>query len=299
MRARSLVPAALCAALLAPVVCLPSDAGPPAVTALPGPADAASRAPVPGPPAPPRSGPVPARTPRAPATRPRRTARSGARRGAVGAAELLAGVRDCVPVSRGRFRTDAGERATVPVCGARGAVYWTADLDVDCDGRPGRRCNEHSDPAYTSGTAYPQSDGRDLDAEHLPYVVVPGPGERWDHRDNGVRGGSVAALVHRDRVRYAVVGDTGPEDLIGEASYAAARSLGIRADPRGGGADAGVTYIVFENSRVPRIEDRAAAEAEGERLARRFVSGARTAAPDADAPAEPVRPGGGGPATSP
>ncbi|MGC0380943.1 glycoside hydrolase family 75 protein [Streptomyces sp. SAI-129] len=191
----------------------------------------------------------------------------------VGAADLLAKVRDCAPVSRGRYRSDAGAPADIPVCGTRDAVYWKADLDVDCDGRPGDRCNARTDPHFTPATAYTESDGRPLDAERLPYVVVPGPSDTWDHREDDVRGGSLAALVHGDRVRYAVVGDVGPSELIGEASYAAARSLGIPADPEGGGVASDVTYIVFKDSEVEPIEDTAAAEKAGERLARRFVDG--------------------------
>ncbi|GAA5205859.1 glycoside hydrolase family 75 protein [Streptomyces thinghirensis] len=195
------------------------------------------------------------------------------RHGLVRAADLLAKVRDCDPVSRGRYRSDAGAPADIPVCGTRDAVYWKADLDVDCDGRPGDHCNSGTDPHFTPATAYTRSDGRPLDAERLPYVVVPGPSDIWDHRESDVHGGSVAAVVHGDRVRYAVVGDVGPRDLIGEASYAAAESLGIPADPHGGGVASGVTYIVFKGSEVEPIEDKAAAEKAGERLAREFVDG--------------------------
>jgi hypothetical protein len=191
----------------------------------------------------------------------------------VRAADLLAKVRDCAPVSPGRYRSDAGAPADIPVCGTRDAVYWKADLDVDCDGRPGDRCNARTDPHFSPATAYTGSDGRPLDAERLPYVVVPGPSDTWDHREDDVRGGSLAALVHGDRVRYAVVGDVGPSELIGEASYAAARSLGVPSDPEGGGVASDVTYIVFKGSRVEPIEDTAAAEKAGERLARRFVDG--------------------------
>ncbi|GAA3985253.1 glycoside hydrolase family 75 protein [Streptomyces marokkonensis] len=191
----------------------------------------------------------------------------------VRAEDLLARVRGCDPVSHGRYRTDAGRPADTPVCGRGDAVYWKADLDVDCDGRPGDRCNSGTDPYFSSATAYTQSDGRPLDAESLPYVVVPAPSDIWDHREHDVHGGSVAAVVYGDRVRYAVVGDVGPRDLIGEASYAAAQSLGIPADPHGGGTASGVTYIVFEGSDVEPLEDRAAAEKAGERLAREFVDG--------------------------
>ncbi|GAA2429257.1 glycoside hydrolase family 75 protein [Streptomyces glaucus] len=191
----------------------------------------------------------------------------------VSAAELLARVRDCVPVSRGRYRSDAGAPADIPVCGLREAVFWEADMDIDCDGRPGPRCNPHTDPAFLAATAYAQSDGRPLSAEELPFVVVPAPSGIWDHRDHGVRGGSVAAVVHAGRVQYAVVGDVGPRDIIGEASYATAEALGVDPDPRTGGTPSGVTYIVFKGSRVDPVEDRAAAVLTGERLARWFARG--------------------------
>ncbi|MET9890459.1 glycoside hydrolase family 75 protein [Streptomyces sp. NPDC006465] len=194
------------------------------------------------------------------------------REGSVQAADLLAKVRGCAVVSNGRYRSDDGTRADIPVCGAEGAVFWTADMDIDCDGRPGPLCNSRTDPLFSDSTAFQQSDGRYLSAETLPYVVVPAPSGIWNYRDHGIGAGSVAAVIYQDRVQYAVVGDTGPQDIIGEASYATAKVLGIRPDPRGGGTPSGVTYIVFKNSRVSPIEDRAAAVAAGERLARKFVS---------------------------
>ncbi|NKQ27786.1 hypothetical protein HF200_26115 [Streptomyces galbus] len=210
--------------------------------------------------------------------------------GAVSAADLLARVRDCTPVSQGRYRTDHDTPATVPVCATGGVVFWKADLDIDCDGRPGRHCNARTDPLFAPGTAFQQSDGRDLSAETLPYVVVPAPSDIWDHRRDGVHGGSVAAVVYGDRVQYAVVGDVGPDDIIGEASYATAVGLGIRPDPHGGGTPSGVTYIVFRDSEVKPIEDRAAAVATGERLARLFVRGdtANGATATPDGPAAPA-----------
>ncbi|GLW46732.1 hypothetical protein Stsp02_23940 [Streptomyces sp. NBRC 14336] len=192
--------------------------------------------------------------------------------GEVRAADLLDKVRDCTRISRGLYRTDTGRPPTVPICGTRDAVFWQADLDIDCDGQPGRRCNSETDPYFHDATAFQQSDGRYLNAEHLPYVVVPAPSRVWDYRDHGIRGGSVVALVHQDRVRYAVVGDVGPQDIIGEASYAAAEALGIHPDPHGGGTQSGVTYIVFKDTRVEPIEDQEGAGLVGERLARKFLS---------------------------
>ncbi|OSP25195.1 hypothetical protein B7767_42955, partial [Streptomyces sp. 13-12-16] len=107
---------------------------------------------------------------------------------------MLAKVRTCVPVSRGRYREDHGAKATVPVCGTRDAVFWKADMDIDCDGRPGLRCNARTDPYFSSSTAFTQSDGRPLSSEETPYVVVPAPSAVWNHRSHGVRGGSVVAV---------------------------------------------------------------------------------------------------------
>lgn len=81
----------------------------------------------------------------------------------------------------------------------------------------------------------------------------------------------MAAVIHDGKVRYAVVGDTGPAAIIGEGSYALARSLGIDPDPRTGGTASGVTYILFRNSQASPIESPAAAVAAGEALARKFA----------------------------
>ncbi|MGX4694019.1 glycoside hydrolase family 75 protein [Streptomyces sp. JNUCC 63] len=216
--------------------------------------------------------PAPAPTvPHRPRQEPAPVARSDGA-GPVRAADLLAMVRRCSPVSRGRYRLDAGAPATVPICGLRGAVFWKADMDIDCDGRPTARCNRRTDPHFSPGAAYTQSNGRRLNAERLPYIVLPAASRIWDHCAHGVGGGSVAAVVYGDRVEYAVVGDIGPRDIIGEASYATARRLGIPADPSTGGVGSGVTYIVFKHSRIDAIEDHAAAVATGERLARRLLA---------------------------
>ncbi|MEV6263904.1 glycoside hydrolase family 75 protein [Streptomyces sp. NPDC051784] len=197
----------------------------------------------------------------------------GASEGAVGAAELLDRVKNCTRISHGKYRTDQGARAEIPVCGTKEAVFWTADMDIDCDGRSTTVCNRRTDPSFQSQTAFQTSTGKHLDAARLPYIVVPGPGPLWKYAESGVKGGSVAAVIHDGKVRYAVVGDTGPTGIIGEASYATAKGLGIDPDPRTGGVASGVTYIVFRNSEAAPIEDHTAAVTEGEALARAFVSG--------------------------
>ncbi|MFD5427599.1 glycoside hydrolase family 75 protein [Streptomyces sp. NPDC127084] len=198
------------------------------------------------------------------------TART-ASEGSVTADELLASVRHCTRISDGLYRSDESTPADIPVCGTRDAVFWTADMDIDCDGQYSASCNDETDPNFQPQTAFAQSDGEYLSSEGLPFVVVPMASELWDFSSSGIRGGSVVAVVHRGRVLYAVVGDTGPSEIIGEASYAAAERLGIAPGPEGGGTDSEVTYIAFRGSEVSPIESHEAAVTLGERLAREFV----------------------------
>ncbi|MFI7411890.1 glycoside hydrolase family 75 protein [Streptomyces sp. NPDC049627] len=199
------------------------------------------------------------------------TGPTSAREGSVGAAELLAKVTSCSQISNGKYRTDEETSATVPVCGKNGAVFWKADMDIDCDGRRTDKCNENTDPWFQDDTAFHQSDGRPLRADSLPYVVVPSSSGIWNYAGAGIKGGGVVAVVYDNKVQYAVVGDTGPSKIIGEASYATAQALGIDPDPASGGTDSGVTYILFKNSQVSPIESHGAAVSLGERLAKEFI----------------------------
>jgi hypothetical protein len=190
--------------------------------------------------------------------------------GSVSASDLLAKVNDCQQISNGGYRTDENAPANIPVCAKNGAVFWQADMDIDCDGQPTDRCNAATDPWFQDATTFQQSDGAQLNAETLPYIVVPESGI-WDYGSSRITGGTVAAVIYEGRVQYAVVGDTGPTGIIGEASYATAEALGINPDPMGGGVESGVTYILFENSLVSPIESHDGAVTLGEALARDFL----------------------------
>jgi hypothetical protein len=191
--------------------------------------------------------------------------------GSVSAADLLAKVTSCSRISNGTYRTDEETSATIPVCGKNGAVFWKADMDIDCDGQRTSNCNEDTDPWYQDDTAFHQSNGSPLKADSLPYVVVPSSSGIWDYTSAGIKGGGVVAVIYNNKVEYAVVGDTGPTQIIGEASYATASALGIDPDPETGGTDSGVTYILFKNSRVSPIESHSAAVTLGDQLARQFL----------------------------
>ncbi|MFF3418662.1 glycoside hydrolase family 75 protein [Streptomyces sp. NPDC002698] len=194
-----------------------------------------------------------------------------AREGSVSAAALLAKVTSCSQISSGKYRTDEETSATVPVCGKNGAVFWKADMDIDCDGQVTAKCNGSTDPWFQDDTAFHQSNGQALRADSLPYVVVPSTSGIWKYTSSGIKGGGVVAVIYNGKVEYAVVGDTGPTQIIGEASYATASALGIDPDPETGGTDSGVTYILFKNSQVSPIESHSAAVSLGDSLARQFV----------------------------
>ncbi|ADI04087.1 secreted protein [Streptomyces bingchenggensis BCW-1] len=205
------------------------------------------------------------------ATRGPAPAPKSANEGTVTAAQLLAKVQSCSQISNGKYRTDDETSATIPVCGANGAVFWKADMDIDCDGQVTSRCNGDTDPWFQDDTAFHQSDGKPLIADKLPYVVVPSTSSIWNYSQAGIKGGGVVAVIYNNKVEYAVVGDTGPTKIIGEASYATANALGIDPDPETGGADSGVTYILFKNSSVSPIENHDKAVSVGDGLAQQFI----------------------------
>ena len=165
------------------------------------------------------------------------------------AAQLLARIATCDPIG-GPFATKPGVAPTVSICKLPGAVSWTADLDVDCDGKVTTRCR--SDNRKTAAT---DAAGHPLDAAALPYVVVPAPSARFDYLAAGLAPGSVFAVVYKDRVEYGVLGDAGPPALIGEASYRMAELLGIDPNPVTGGTADEVAYIGFTNSVISPIDD--------------------------------------------
>jgi hypothetical protein len=181
----------------------------------------------------------------------------------------------CQKVSHTPYAKDVGGPNEVDVCWKPSAVFFKADMDIDCDGKRSDVCNSDADPSYQSQTAATDSHGRPLDAAKLPYIVVPGPSSRWDYRASGVALGSVAAVIYNGQITFGIVGDIGPKTIIGEASYAMAKSLGINPNPATGGVDSGVTYVIFTGDVgvVSRNEDNAEADTLGRTLAISLISG--------------------------
>jgi hypothetical protein len=87
-------------------------------------------------------------------------------------------------------------------------------------------------------------------------------------------GGNVIAVIYNHHLEFAVFGDTGPPNLIGEASYACAAGLGINPDPANGGVNMGVTYIVFvgANTAPSNIENQAETQQLGNQLVAQLIA---------------------------
>jgi hypothetical protein len=165
---------------------------------------------------------------------------------------------------------DGGGVKNVGICALQGAVYFNADMDIDCDGLPtGDKC-PGPDPSYLDDTAFHNLADMPLTAAVTPYVVIPN-----DFTYAGLEnGGNVVAVIYDHKLQFAVFGDTGPTNIIGEASYACAEKLGINPNPAIGGIDKGVSYIVFTSSdSVPHdIEDQAEAGRLGEALVAKLLA---------------------------
>jgi hypothetical protein len=126
-------------------------------------------------------------------------------------------------------------------------------LAKDSDGEPFIQGPNDPFPGYyVSSTALadrskPVNDpARYVDASRIPFIVLPG----GMARQLGARPGDFAAVFNErnGKFSYAIFGDVGPYDRIGEGSVALAENLGIRSDARNGGARRGILYLVFPGS---------------------------------------------------
>ena len=188
------------------------------------------------------------------------------------AAQLLAKVSSCSVVSHGKYATDDGESSTVNICKKGSAFFWKADMDIDCDGIRTSSCNENTDPWYQNQTSFETSAGKSFQADKTHYFVIPLPSSRFNYSSSGIKPGSVAAIIYHSKVVYAVFADEGPNNIIGEASYATAKALGIDSNPETGGVDSGVTYIVFPGSVPSPVESNSAIDSKGVSAANAFVN---------------------------
>jgi hypothetical protein len=140
-----------------------------------------------------------------------------------------------------KFQAEPDLPKNISMFSLTNATFWTADMDIDCDGRETPECNKHRDPSFQNEL----SCGEDISAADTPYFVIP-EGSPANSRKHDIRLGQVAAIIYKKKVAYAVfLDECGVKGLIGEASCATAKLLGVDPDPKTGGTDGPVTYIVF------------------------------------------------------
>lgn len=102
--------------------------------------------------------------------------------------------------------------------------------------------------------AYPATDPRRwVDAESIPFVVIPGT--LYAQPGNGIRPGNLAYAFNKRTGRgcFALCADVGPTGKAGEASINLARQLGVaNPDPKNGGQDGDIAYVIIANSGTAR-----------------------------------------------
>ncbi|RBB36984.1 hypothetical protein DPV79_23580 [Burkholderia reimsis] len=143
-------------------------------------------------------------------------------------------------------------------------VVVVAKAAVDADGSALSQSRKGTSQPGTSL----ELGGKSLDAEFVPYIVIPG-----DHdgislaQASEVGMGDLAIVLRGSRCSFAIVGDSGPFFKFGEISLAAHEELGNDQclgtekpcqklkgpDGEGIGIERGVTYVIFPHSRPERL----------------------------------------------
>ena len=143
-----------------------------------------------------------------------------------------------------------------------GPIAYVSKLAVDLDGSP-FACGPNRQRSDQCPTSLMLEDAQGepvpLDADRVPYVVIPSRGEF--SRLTGVRVGDFGVVIKDGVVAPVIVGDTGPPNKLGEGSLALHRALGreLCAERDGGGVcvdvpdditsiEQGVTTILFPGS---------------------------------------------------
>jgi hypothetical protein len=147
-------------------------------------------------------------------------------------------------------------------------VYYECKFDIDNDGSGG---NAENDPFHQSDTSLHDIEGKALDANQIPFAVLPldrsqskgkRPGLTDFGKDLGLGIGDVGIAFWRPKNRGPVrsscfvYGDAGPPNKLGEGSVQLAKALGVNPNPVSGGIDSntikrlgkGIVHIGFPGS---------------------------------------------------
>lgn len=153
-------------------------------------------------------------------------------------------------------------------------VVFEAKAAVDADGSPAS-CGVNKSKTdqcetwltYDSGSAK-----KYIDAEQIPFVVIPSPSPLSDKKNplsnvsfmraTGIKKGDLAVVIYQGNCSFGLVGDAGPYFRLGEISVASHADLKnpqckgtetpcqkLVGGGSGRGLPSGVTYIIFPDTR--------------------------------------------------
>src|SRR5437868_10135709 len=84
-----------------------------------------------------------------------------------------------------------------------------------------------------------------------PYIVIPGT---FTHGRDAAKTGDYALVIFGDGIYPAIVGDIGPNDKVGEASFRIAKQINTQATPYNRPvSDLKVTYLIFPGTADPQF----------------------------------------------
>jgi hypothetical protein len=84
-----------------------------------------------------------------------------------------------------------------------------------------------------------------------PYIVIPGA---FTHGKDAAKTGDYAVLIYGDAIYPAIVGDIGPNDKVGEASFRIGKQINPQTTPYNRPvSDLKVTYLIFPGTADPQF----------------------------------------------
>src|SRR5258705_8436083 len=104
------------------------------------------------------------------------------------AAQLLAATKhgELIKETENKFQTDMDKPKNISMFSLTNATFWTADMDIDCDGRETPFCNKQTDPDFQNQL----SCDTDIAAVETPYFVIP-TGSPANYGKRGIEIGQV------------------------------------------------------------------------------------------------------------
>jgi Fungal chitosanase of glycosyl hydrolase group 75 len=160
------------------------------------------------------------------------------------------------------------QNKTISLYATSKAVFFEADMDIDCDGSNNGICSG-TDPSHQNqlscdilGKCSMDNSGP-IDAAGTPFYVIP-VDTPFSYKARGIAIGQIAAVINRKSNPVSIVyapflDEDGVNQEIGEASAAMAGLLGVPNNPNTGGQDTGLVYIIFRGAggRLTTIADMA------------------------------------------